>query len=137
MNDPKRTTFEELVRDIILLDDIMLSIKSDGAIAEVKLEKDIPFRVREQWATIGDEKGPWHVHVNIQETKEAKFIIESSEDGRKRYSIRFFNSENRLILRVNFMKMYTAENEVIKESLTRYENLFSKYGEKETIELHL
>jgi putative heme iron utilization protein len=137
MNDPKRTAFEELVRDIILLDDIMLSIKSDGAIAEVKLEKDIPFRVREQWATIGNEKGPWHVHVNIQEAKEAKFIIESSEDGRKRYSIRFFNSENRLILRVNFMKMYTAENEVIKESLTRYENLFSKYGEKETIELHL
>lgn len=137
MNSPKRTTFEELVRDIILLDDIMLSIKSDGAIAEVKLEKDIPFRVREQWATIGDEKGPWHVHVNIQEAKEAKFIIESSEDGRKRYSIRFFNSENRLILRVNFMKMYTTENDVIKESLTRYENLFSKYGEKETIELHL
>ena len=137
MNGPKRTTFEELVRDINLLDDIMLSIKSDGAIAEVKLEKDSPFRVREQWATIGDEKGPWHVHVNIQEAKEAKFIIESSEDGRKRYSIRFFNSENRLILRVNFMKMYTAENEVIKESLTRYENLFSKYGEKETIELHL
>jgi putative heme iron utilization protein len=137
MNGPKRTTFEELVRDIILLDDIMLSIKSDGAIAEVKLEKDIPFRVREQWATIGDEKGPWHVHVNIQEAKEAKFIIESSEDGRKRYSIRFFNSENRLILRVNFMKMYTAENEVIKESITRYENLFSKYGKKEIIELHL
>jgi putative heme iron utilization protein len=137
MNAPKRTTFEELVRDIILLDDIMLSIKSDGAIAEVKLEKDSPFRVREQWATIGDEKGPWHVHINIQEAKEAKFIIESSEDGRKRYSIRFFNSENRLILRVNFMKMYTAENDVIKESLTRYENLFSKYGEKETIELHL
>lgn len=136
MNGPKRTTFEELVRDIILLDDVMLSIRSDGAIAEVRLEKDISFRVKEQWATIGDEKGPWHVHVNIQEAKEAKFIIESSEDGRKRYSIRFFNSENRLILRVNFMKMYTAENEVIKESLTRYENLFSKYGEKETIELY-
>ncbi|WP_458744313.1 ChuX/HutX family heme-like substrate-binding protein [Candidatus Nitrosocosmicus sp. T] len=136
MNGPKRTTFEELLRDIILLDDIMLSIRSEGAIAEVRLEKDISFRVREQWATIGDEKGPWHIHVNIQEAKEAKFIIESSEDGRKRYSIRFFNSENRLILRVNFMKMYTAENEVIKESLTRYENLFSKYGEKETIWLH-
>lgn len=136
MNGPKRTTFEELVKDIILLDDVMLSIRSDSAIAEVRLEKDISFRVREQWATIGDEKGPWHIHVNIQETKEAKFIIESSEDGRKRYSIRFFNSENRLILRVNFMKMYSAENEVIKESLTRYENLFSKYGKKETIVLH-
>ena len=136
MNGPKRTTFEELVRDIILLDDVMLSIRSDSAIAEVRLEKDISFRIREQWATIGDEKGPWHFHVNIKEAKEAKFIVESSEDGRKRYSIRFFNSENRLVLRANFMKMYTAENEVIKESLTRYENLFSKYGGKETIVLH-
>ncbi|HKX97043.1 MAG TPA: ChuX/HutX family heme-like substrate-binding protein [Candidatus Nitrosocosmicus sp.] len=135
MNNPVKTTFEELVKDIILLDDVMLSIRSAGAIAEVRLEKNTPFRIKEQWATIGDEKGAWHVHVNIQETKEAKFIIESSEDGRRRYSIRFFSSENRLVLRVNFMKMYTAENEVIKENLTRYENLFSKYGKKETIVL--
>ncbi len=130
-----KTTFEELVKDIILLDDVMLSIRSAGAIAEVRLEKNTPFRIKEQWATIGDEKGAWHVHVNIQETKEAKFIIESSEDGRRRYSIRFFSSENRLVLRVNFMKMYTTENEVIKENLKRYENLFSKYGKKETIVL--
>jgi Tfp pilus assembly pilus retraction ATPase PilT len=135
MNNLVKTTFEELVKDIILLDDVMISIRSAGAIAEVRLEKNTPFRVKEQWATIGDEKGAWHVHVNIQETKEAKFIIESSEDGRRRYSIRFFSSENRLVLRVNFMKMYTAENEVIKENLTRYENLFSKYGKKETIVL--
>ena len=135
MNNPVNTTFEELVKDVILLDDIMLSIRSDGAIAEVRLEKNTPFRIKEPWATIGDEKGAWHVHVNIQEVKEAKFIIESNEDGRKRYSIRFFNSENRLVMRVNFTKMYNAENEVIKESLTRYENLFSKYGKKETIVL--
>jgi hypothetical protein len=135
MNEPRRTTFEELVKDVILLNNVMLSIRSDGAIAEVKLEKNTPFRIKEQWATIGDEKGVWHVHVNIQEAKEAKFIIETSEDGRRRYSIRFFNSANKLILRVNFMKMYTAENEVIKESLTRYENLFSKYGKNETIVL--
>jgi Tfp pilus assembly pilus retraction ATPase PilT len=135
MNNLVKTTFEELVKDIILLDDVMISIRSAGAIAEVRLEKNTPFRIKEQWATIGDEKGAWHVHVNIQETKEAKFIIESSEDGRRRYSIRFFSSENRLVLRVNFMKMYTAENEVIKENLKRYENLFSKYGKKETIVL--
>ena len=135
MNNPVITTFEELVKDVILLDDIMLSIRSDGAIAEVRLEKNTPFRIKEPWATIGDEKGAWHVHVNIQEVKEAKFIIESNEDGRKRYSIRFFNSENRLVMRVNFTKMYNAENEVIEERLTRYENLFSKYGKKETIVL--
>lgn len=130
-----KTTFEEFVNDIFLLDDIMLSIKSDGAIAEVRLEKKTPFRIREQWATIGDEKGSWHVHVNIHEAKVAKFVIESSENGRRRYSIRVFNSGNRLILRANFMRMYTAENEIIEESLARYENLFAKYGKKETIML--
>jgi hypothetical protein len=135
VSNPVKTTFEELVRDVISLDNVMLSLRSDGAIAEVRLEKNTPFRTKEQWATIGDEKGAWHIHVNIYETKEAKFVIESSDDGRRRYSIRFFNSENKLVLRVNFVKMYTAENEVIKESLARYENLFSKYGKKETIVL--
>ncbi|HKO64982.1 MAG TPA: hypothetical protein VJU13_07250, partial [Candidatus Nitrosocosmicus sp.] len=85
MNNPVKTTFEELVKDVISLDNVMLSLRSDGAIAEVRLEKNTPFRIKEQWATIGDEKGEWHIHVNIQEAKEAKFIIESSEDGRRRY----------------------------------------------------
>jgi hypothetical protein len=40
-----------------------------------------------------------------------------------------------LILRVNFLKMYTSENAVIQESLSQYEKLFSKYGKKETLRL--
>ena len=131
MNAPTGTTFEELVRDIILLDDIMLSIKSDGAIAEVKLEKDSPFRVREQWATIGDEKGPWHVHVNIQEAKEAKFIIESSEDGRKRYIIRVsllcrckgisfsFSAENTISSNEYLPSVLSPDNTILKSKPSR------------------
>ena len=49
MNNPVSTIFEELVKDVILLDDIMLSIRSDGAIAEVRLEKNTPFRIKEPW----------------------------------------------------------------------------------------
>ena len=45
MNNLVKTTFEELVKDVILLDDVMLSIRSDGAEAEVKLEKNTPFRI--------------------------------------------------------------------------------------------
>ncbi len=135
MNEPMIASFENLIKDIILLNDIMLSVRSAGAIAELRLDKDTPFRIREQWATIGDEKGQWHTHINIYEVKDARFIIEDKEDGRKSYSIRFFNSTNELILRVNFLNIYTQEKAVIPENLSRYEKLFSKYGEKESLSL--
>jgi len=57
------TTFESIINDALLLDNTMISLKSDGAVAEVKLEKDSPFRIREQWATLGDENGPWHFYI--------------------------------------------------------------------------
>jgi hypothetical protein len=46
MNEPIRTTFEELVKDVILLNNVMLSIRNDGAIAEVKLKKILRFELR-------------------------------------------------------------------------------------------
>jgi hypothetical protein len=113
----------------------MLSIRSEGAVAELRIDKDTPFRINDQYATIGDEKGQWHAHVNIHEAKEARFVTEEKENGRKSYSLRLFNSNNLLILRVNFLKMYTPENIVIQESLSQYEKLFSKYRERETLRL--
>ncbi len=101
-------TFESIINDALLLDNTMISVKSDGAVAEVKLEKGLPFRIREQWATLGDENGSWHLHINIEETKKAKFITETMANGRN-YSIRFFNSKDVLVLRINFMKMYNKE----------------------------
>ena len=128
-------SFENLIKDIILLNDIMISVRSAGAVAELRLDNGTPFRIRDQWATIGDEKGQWHTHINIYEVKEARFIVEDKEDGRKSYSIRFFNSNNDLILRVNFLKMYTLEKTIISENISRYEKLFSKYGEKSSLSL--
>ncbi len=128
-------SFEDLIKDILLLNDIIISVRSAGAVAELRLDKDTPFRIRDQWATIGDEKGQWHAHINIHEVKEARFIIEDKEDGRKSYSIRFFNSNDDLILRINFLKMYTPEKTIIPENISRYEKLFSKYGEKESLSL--
>ena len=52
-------TFESIINDALLSNNTMISVKSDGAVAEVKLERGLPFRIREQWATLGDENGPW------------------------------------------------------------------------------
>jgi putative heme iron utilization protein len=128
-------TFESIINDVLLLDNTMISVKSDGAVAEVKLEKGLPFRIREQWATLGDENGPWHLHINIEETKKAKFIPETMANGRNSYSIRFINSKDALVLRINFMKMYNKNNELLKENLSRFEDLFTKYGRKDILYL--
>jgi len=128
-------TFESIINDALLLDNTMISVKSDGAVAEVKLEKGLPFRIREQWATLGDENGSWHLHINIEETKKAKFITETMANGRNSYSIRFFNSKDVLVLRINFMKMYNKNNELLKENLSRFEELFTKYGRKDILYL--
>lgn len=128
-------SFEGLIKDILMLNDIMISIRSAGGVAELRLDKDTPFRIKYQWATIGDEKGQWHLHINIYDIKVAKFIVEDKEDGRKSYSIRFFNSNNDLILRVNFLKMYTPEKTIIPENISRYKKLFSKYGENQSLTL--
>lgn len=134
-NTENNATFESIIKDALLLDNTMISVKSDGAIAEVKLEKGLPFKIREQWATLGDENGPWHLHINIEESKKARFIIETMANGRNSYSIRFFNSKDALVLRINFMKMYDQNNELLKENLSQYEDLYNKYGRKDILQL--
>jgi putative heme iron utilization protein len=128
-------TFESIINDALLLDNTMISVKNDGAVAEVKLEKGLPFRIREQWATLGDENGSWHLHINIEETKKVKFITETMANGRNSYSIRFFNFKDVLVLRINFMKMHNQNNELLKENLYKYDDLYTIYGRKDILYL--
>jgi hypothetical protein len=93
----------------------MLSVKSAGAICEVNTEMNLPLRVSDQYATIGDETRPWPLHVNLLETKEARFVIENKTSGRNSYSIRFFDSkEKNLLLRANFVGIYDISNTLIQ-----------------------
>jgi Haem utilisation ChuX/HutX len=92
------TTFEDIINDILSQDNIMLSVKSTGAVCEVNTEMNLPLRVSDQFATIGDETRPWHIHVNLFETKEARFVIEENKtNGRNSYSIRFYDPKGNLV----------------------------------------
>jgi hypothetical protein len=42
----------------------------------------LPFRIRDKWATIGDDNRPWHVHLNMDEVVEARFVKEPRSDAR-------------------------------------------------------
>ena len=128
------TTFEEVMKDILEQDNIIFSVRSGSAICEARTEQELPFRIREQWATIGDETKNWHIHVNIQETVEAKFVKENkSESGKVSFSIRFYDTKGNLTLRANFVKMYDSMNVIIRERALKYEEIFSKYGHKDTL----
>jgi|SRR5215467_7879442 putative heme iron utilization protein len=126
-------TFENIIRDILPYDNIMFSVRSNGAVCEVKSEKNTSFRVSEQYATIGDESRPWHIHVNLSNTKEARFVTENMTDDRKSYSIRFFDSEGNLVLRANFIRMYDSSKTLIQEKLLSYEQIYAKYGKKQCL----
>ncbi|MGN6630875.1 MAG: ChuX/HutX family heme-like substrate-binding protein [Nitrososphaeraceae archaeon] len=126
-------TFEDIINDILPHDNVMFSVRSSGAVCEVNAEKNLLLRVREQYATIGDESRSWHIHVNLNNTKEARFVIENKSDDRKSYSIRFFDLEGNLVLRANFIKMYDSSNALIREKYLAYEQIFSKYGKKQSL----
>jgi putative heme iron utilization protein len=134
-NNKSDTTFEDIINDILSKENVMLSVKSSGAVCEVNTEMNLPLRVSDQYATIGDETRPWHIHVNLHETKEARFVIENKTSGRNSYSIRFFDSKGNLVLRANFVRMYDSSDTLIQERLLAYERIFSKYGKKQNLVL--
>ncbi len=78
-NNKSGTTFEDIINDILSQDNVMLSVKSSGAVCEVNTKMNLPLRVTDQYATIGDETRPWHIHVNLRETKEARFVIKKNQ----------------------------------------------------------
>ena len=55
----------KLICDILSQDDVVLSINSGSGLCEARVEKNLPFRIREQWATIGYEDKSWHIHLNL------------------------------------------------------------------------
>jgi putative heme iron utilization protein len=126
----------QLITDILSQKDILLSINSGGGICEAKVEEGLSFRIKEKWATIGDEDRPWHIHLNMDEVIEAKFVKEPRSDGKQSYSIRFFNSKGNLAMRANFTKMYDSSGNLLKEKVAKFDEISSKYGSKESISLN-
>ena len=127
---------KELVSDILDIDSIMFSVNSGSGICEVKSERGLPVRVSDKWLTIGNDDKPWHIHLNLESVTTAKFIIEERQNGMNGYSIRFFDTKGNIIMRANFVKMYDCNGNLISKKYERYDELFTKYGNKETISFH-
>lgn len=134
-NNPHVLTIERLIQDILSQDDIVLTVSSGAAICEAKVEKGMPFRILENWVTIGDENRPWHIHLNISEISEARFVKEKGHENKMNYSVRFADSKGDYKMRAYFTNIYNTNGELDNEKIARYEGLFAKYGIKESIPL--
>jgi hypothetical protein len=128
----------QLISDILSQRDILLSINSGaGSIAEARVEKGLPFRIRDKWATIGEEDRSWHIHLNMDEFTEARFVKEPRSDGKQSYSIRFFDNKGNLLMRANFTKMYDSNGNLVKEKIDTFSKIYIKYGNKELLSLRI
>ena len=125
----------QLISDILSQQDILLSVNSGSGISEARVEKGLPFRIREKWATIGDEDRPWHIHLNMEEIVQVRFVKEARSDGRQSYSIRFFDPKGNLSMRANFTKIYDSKGNLVKEKVAKFDEMYTKYGSKELLSL--
>src|SRR5574339_515871 len=123
----------ELVSDILDIEDIMLSVNSGSGICEIRMERGLPVRRKAKWMTIGNEDKSWHIHLNLDNVKTAKFVSEVRESGISGYSVRFFDSNGNIAMRANFVNMYDNNGNLSSAKFDRYEKLFAKYGKKEII----
>jgi putative heme iron utilization protein len=125
----------ELFTEILAQENILLSVNSGSGICEARIEKGLPFRIREKWATIGDESKPWHIHLNMEEIKEARFVNEARTDGKQSYSIRFFDSKGNLAMRANFIGLYDSSGNLMKDRIDKYNEIHRRFGGKDSLPL--
>ena len=121
----------ELLSDMLQINDILFIVRTDGAITEMR-SNSLKLKQKDNWITIGENDGPCHMHVDSNTVSRAQFVKEQKED-RTSYSIRFFDKDGQNLMSAVFSKMYDEKMNLKPERRKIYDDLFQKYGSKETI----
>ncbi|MGI0069941.1 MAG: ChuX/HutX family heme-like substrate-binding protein [Nitrosotalea sp.] len=122
---------KDLLSDIVQIGDILFIVRTGGAITEMR-SNSLNLRQKDNWITIGDNEGPCHMHVDTNIVVKAQFVKEQKEN-RTSYSIRFFDKEGEKLMSAIFSKMYDDNMNIKPDRTKLYDDLFKKYGSKETI----
>ncbi len=118
----------ELLSDIVKVDDVLLIIRNDGAVSEVR-SNSLSIRQKEKWITIGDNDGPAHMHIDSELIKSAEFVQEEKPE-RTSFSVRFFDKNGERVIAAFFTKMYDESKTLISERKKVYDELNQKYSSK-------
>ncbi len=118
----------EILSDLVKIDDVLLIIKNDAAISEIR-SNSMSIRQKEKWVTIGDNDGPGHMHINSELIQSAEFVQEQKPE-RVSFSIRFYDKDDNRILATFFTKMYDEDKKLIPSRKVVYDQLSQKHGSK-------
>ena len=122
---------KEILSDIIKIDDILIIVRTEGAIIEMK-SNSLSIRQKDKWITIGENDGPGHMHIDSNIISEARFIKEQKSD-RLSFSIRFFDKNGEKQFSTVFAKMYDKEMNLNLTRKKLYEDLYNKYGSRDVL----
>ena len=122
---------KDLLSDLVQIDNILFIVRTGGAITEMRSDS-LNLREKDNWITIGDNDGPCHMHVDTNTVAKAQFVKEQKEN-RTSYSIRFFGNQGEKLMSAVFSKMYDDNMNIKPDRIKLYDDLFQKYGSKETI----
>ena len=122
---------KDLLSDLIQIDNVLLIVRTGGAITEMR-SNSLNLRQKDNWITIGDNDGPCHMHVDANTVAKAQFVKEQKEN-KTSYSIRFFDNKGEKLMSAVFSKMYDDMMNIKPDRIKMYDDLFQKYGSKETI----
>ncbi len=125
---------KQIFDDLLKIDDILIVVKNQGAVSEIK-SGFLSIRQKDNWITIGDDKGPCHMHINADQISKARFVIEDKTE-RTSYSVMFFDKNDERVLAIFFTKMYDENKNLNQKRKSLFDNLFKKYGSKETISVN-
>ncbi|MFB5631120.1 MAG: ChuX/HutX family heme-like substrate-binding protein [Nitrosopumilaceae archaeon] len=125
---------KELLSDIIKIDDVLIIVRTEGAIIEMK-SNSLSIRQKDKWITIGENDGPCHMHIDENIIIEARFIKEQ-KTNRISHSIRFFDKKGEKQFSTVFAKMYDKDMNIILTRKNFYDDLFQKYGSKEILKFN-
>ena len=122
---------KDLLSDIVQIDNILLIIRTGGAITEMR-SNSLNLRQKDNWITIGNDDGPCHIHVDANTVVKAQFVKEQKEN-KTSFSIKFFDKQGGEANAAVFSKMYDDMMNIKPDRIKLYDDLFQKYGSKETI----
>ncbi len=122
---------KEILSDLLKIDDILFVVRSGGSIIEMR-SNSLGIRQKDKWITIGDNDGPCHMHVDSETIVKAQFEQEKKPE-RTSYRVRFYNKEGERTLSAAFTKMYDEKMNLKHERKKLYDELFKKYGSRETL----
>lgn len=116
----------ELLSEIVRIDDVLLIVKSGGAVSEVR-SNSLGIRQKDRWITIGSNDGPAHMHVDSDQVRYARFVREE-RPGRTSYSVRFFDADGTRVLAAFFTGMYDESKNINPQRKKKYDELDRRFG---------